>query len=170
MKCSLLRQWHRLHFLSTAVCQQLTQANRASHSLSQKCSRKFGNRVLPQPDLYRSVHAELDLLSDTADSSSPSKLLTLQLIKVSWEINTHCSWRKLGRCVSARKVTISTILKWWMQHLRGTPIVPSNSQTPKPEELWALISENTGHVFTRASLHESWLLFFSHLRKSLLKS
>jgi len=52
-------------------------------SASQKHSRKFGNRVSPQPDLYCSVPTELDLLSATADSSSPSKLLTWQLRKVS---------------------------------------------------------------------------------------
>lgn len=132
--------------------------------LSQNHSRKFGDGLLRQPDLFCSVYANLDLLSDTADSSPPPTPLTLQLTKLSEEINTHSSWKGTRMTTS-----FSTILKRWLQHLRGTRIVPGNSQTPKPEG--TLTSENTAHAVVRASLSRVHPYFFSsHLHESLPNS
>lgn len=161
MKCSLLRQWHRLHFCLTAG---LSQASRAAHRGADypKITREnlgawfylIVSVLYMQNFIY--IYRYIYIHTHTLFSPFP-KLLSLQLMKVYLEIIILLPEVKVRRCVSARKVTTWTALKRWTQHFRGTSTVPTNSQTPKPEGT-PNTSEDTGQVFTKTSFYKIWFL------------
>lgn len=100
-------------FYLTAVCQQLTQANHASHrgavfpkNTQQNWEHGFTtNRFC----CCCSEHAKLGLFcfvlffSAAADSSPPPKLFMLHLMKVYLEIISHSSWNETNAIHFSKK-------------------------------------------------------------------